>query len=87
MSSQEARLFILVTESPRCAELGIGIAPAPRFGLQVSHRGLVVGVWSERDGVLGFRNLASWQIRNTAATPGDAMAATIAMAEREDWLG
>ena len=85
MSSTEARLFILVTECPRCTELGIAVAPASNFGLQISHRGLVVGVWSERDGVLGFRNLASWQTRTTATTPGDALAATIAMAERLEW--
>ena len=86
MSTLEARLFILVTESPVCTELGIAVAPAPKFGVQISLHGQVVGIWSERNGALGFRNLASWQPRITAATPEDAIAATITMAQAGSWL-
>ena len=87
MSILEARLFILVTESPLCTELGIAVAPAPRFGIQISLHGQVVGIWSERDGMLGFRNLASWQPRITAATAEDALASTLVMANTNSWLG
>lgn len=86
MSTLEAKLFILVVESPRCAELQLSIAPAPRYGVQIILRGQVMGVWSERDGVLGFRNLASWYTRMRVATAEEALTATIEMAENGGWV-
>ena len=87
MSSLEARLFVLIAESQRCTELGLTVAPAPRFGIQILEHDRVIGIWSERDGILVFRNLASWHSRARADTAVEALAATIDMAERQQWLG
>ncbi len=86
MSKLEPRLFGLISDSGECAKLEIRIEPSPRYGMQISRRGTVMGVWSERDGRLGFRNLSSWQVRHWAASPEEALAITLEMAHRNDWL-
>lgn len=60
--------------------------PAQPFGLEVLRKGQSVGIWSERHGVLAFRNLASWETRLTVGTPAEAIELTLAMAEQNSWL-
>lgn len=86
MVALEANLLALVLSCPRCAALDLTMRPAQPFGLEVVHHGQCVGIWSERHGVLAFRNLASWQSRRTVETPAGAIELTLAMAERNSWL-
>lgn len=83
----ESALFVMFEDCRRCRELGLDVRPATPFGLQVSHGGVIRGIWSERDGKLAFRNLASWHFRTIAETPEEALETTIAMAEQNGWLG
>jgi hypothetical protein len=87
MTPMEASLLALVRDCPRCASHAITVLPAPTFGVQVLQRGRIVGVWSERERCLGFRNLASWQPRLLASTPEEALEATLVMASGNGWLG
>ena len=86
MVALEANLLMLALSCPRFAELRMKMAPTMPFGLQVVRNGQVMGIWSERHGVLVFRNLVSWRSRMMANTPAEAIAMTIAMAEANSWL-
>jgi hypothetical protein len=86
MLALEANLLMLALGCPRCAALGLVMGPTEPFGLQVRRNGQVMGIWSERHGVLTFRNLANWQARIAADTPAEAIELTLAMAENNRWL-
>ncbi len=86
MKEREAKLLTLTLKSPRCADLDLTMKPAKPFGLEVVRKGQSMGIWSERDSVLAFRNLADWQTRRTAGTAAEAMELTITMAEQNSWL-
>ena len=86
MVALESQLLMLALDCPRCAALGLTMRPAQPFGLQIVRNGQMMGIWSERHGVLSFRNLASWQSRITAGTPAEAIELTIAMAQNNSWL-
>jgi len=86
MSNLEPHLLSLISESPKCTELGLSASLAERFGIQITERGQIAGIWSEMRGRLVFRNLSSWQIHTWADTAEDALAATIQMAERRRWV-
>ena len=86
MVALEADLLMLALGCQRCAALGLVMAPTEPFGLQVRRNGQVMGIWSERTGVLVFRNLANWQSRIAADAPAEAIELTIAMAKNNSWL-
>jgi hypothetical protein len=86
MVALEANLLVLALGCPRCAALNLTMRPTQPFGLEIIRNGQSVGIWSERHGVLVFRNLASWQSRRTVATPAEAIELTITMAEQNSWL-
>ncbi len=86
MEVLEANLMYLAQGCPRCAALNLSMYPTRPFGLQVVRNGQAMGIWSERNGALTFRNLASWHHRIIAKTPAEAIELTIAMAEKNSWL-
>ena len=86
MTSLEVRLLLLVAACTRCRDLGLVVRPAPKFGLEVVRGGQIVGLWSEQESRLGFRNLAAWRTHRTAHTPQEALEITIEMAEQNRWL-
>ncbi len=86
MVALESQLLMLALSCPRCAALGLTMRPVKPFGLQIVRNGQMMGIWRERQGVLAFRNLASWQSRITATTPAEAIETTIAMARSNSWL-
>lgn len=87
MVALESQLLMLALSCPRCAALGLTMRPAKPFGLQIVRNGQMIGIWSERHGVLAFRNLASWHSRITAGTPAEAIELTIDMAQNNTWIG
>lgn len=87
MSGQDAALLDTLGHCEHLAWLGVTALPAEPFGVALSMRNRVVGIWSYYQGQYRYRSLASWQPIATVATLDMAVELTEWMADLDAWVG
>ena len=78
---QEKELHHVLADCPKLAALGCCVATGLNFGVLVSLGTHPIGLWSSQDNGLIFRELASYEPSEHAATAEEAHLTTIKLLE------
>ena len=87
LNDEDAAVLCAISISESLAAASVTAAPAVPYGIALSQRDAVVGIWSYHQHRYHYRSLANWEPLASVVNLEMAMLLTTWMADRDAWTG